>query len=278
MSTAPSSGPSVRATAKVFLTVAGLVALLYMLYLVRSVVGLVLIAAFLAIALGPPVDFLGRRRVPRGLAILLIYGLIGLTVFGVGLLVVPPIVGQVNSFANRLPQYLDQASKNETIARYDRRYRIAEKLKAQATRLPAKLGRAAGALRDVTVGVFGALVQLVTVLTLAFFLLLDGKRIADMGLGLARPSTEARLRSVATEIYRAVSGYVAGNLVISLVAGTVTYVTLSVLGVPFAVPLAVLMAFLDPSRWWARRSAACSSASSPCSATSRPRPSCGSSC
>ncbi len=94
-----------------------------------------------------------------------------------------------------------------------------------------------------TVGVFGALVQLVTVLTLA--LLLDGKRIADMGLGLARPSTEARLRSVATEIYRAVSGYVAGNLVISLVAGTVTYVTLSVLGVPFAVPLAVLMAFLD---------------------------------
>ncbi len=131
MSTAPSSGPSVRATAKVFLTVAGLVALLYVLYLVRSVVGLVLIAAFLAIALGPPVDFLGRRRVPRGLAILLIYGLIGLTVFGVGLLVVPPIVGQVNSFANRLPQYLDQASKNETIARYDRRYRIAEKLKAQ---------------------------------------------------------------------------------------------------------------------------------------------------
>jgi len=183
--------------------------------------------------------------VPRGLSIILVYGLIGLTVFGVGLIVVPPIVGQVNSFAGHLPQYLDQATKNKTIAKYDRRYRITEKLKAQATGLPAKLGRAAGALRDVTVGVFGALVQLLTVLTLAFFLLLDGKRITNMGLGLARPSTEAQLRSVATEIYRAVSGYVMGNLVISLVAGTVTYVTLSLLGVPFAVPLAVLMAFLD---------------------------------
>jgi predicted PurR-regulated permease PerM len=42
-----------------------------------------------------------------------------------------------------------------------------------------------------------------------------------------------------------VSGYVAGNLMISLVAGTTTYVTLAILGVPFAVPLAVLMAFLD---------------------------------
>jgi len=243
--TAPSSGPSARATARVFLTVASLAALLYLLYLVRSVVGLVLIATFLAIALGPPVDFLSRRRVPRGLSILLIYGLIGLTVFGVGLVVVPPIVGQVNSFAGHLPQYLQDATKNETIAKYDRRYRITQKLKSQATKLPARLGRAVGALRDVTVGVFGAVVQLLTVLTLAFFLLLDGKRISDLAVGLARPSTEARLRTVASEIYRAVSGYVAGNLIISVVAGTVTYVTLTLLGVPFAVPLAVLMAFLD---------------------------------
>lgn len=245
MPTAPSSGPSARATARVFLTVAGLAALLYLLYLVRSVVGLVLIATFLAIALGPPVDFLSRRRVPRGLSILLIYGLIGLTVFGVGLVVVPPIVGQVNSFAGHLPQYLQDATKNKTIAKYDRRYRITPKLKSQATKLPARLGRAVGALRDVTVGVFGAVVQLLTVLTLAFFLLLDGKRISELAVGLARPSTEARLRTVASEIYRAVSGYVAGNLIISVIAGTVTYVTLTVLGVPFAVPLAVLMAFLD---------------------------------
>jgi len=176
------------------------------LYLVRSVVGLMLIAVFLAIALGPPVDFFGRRRVPRGLSIALVYGLIGLTVFGVGLLVVPPIVGQVNSFASHVPQYLNEATKNKTIAKYDRRYGITEKLKAQATKLPARLGRAAGALRDVTVGVFGALVQPITVLTLAFFLLLDGERIADMGFDLAHRSTEARLRLVATEIYRAVSG------------------------------------------------------------------------
>jgi len=247
--TAPSSGPSTRATARVFLTVASLAALLYLLYLVRSVVGLVLIATFLAIALGPPVDFLSRQRVPRGLSILLIYGLIGLTVFGFGLVVVPPIVGQVNSFAGHLPQYLQDATKNKTIAKYDRRYRITQKLKSQATKLPARLGRAVGALRDVTVGVFGAVVQLLTVLTLAFFLLLDGKRITELAVGLARPSTEGRLRTVASEIYRAVSGYVAGNLIISVVAGTVTYVTLTVLGVPFgvpfAVPLAVLMAFLD---------------------------------
>ena len=58
--------PSTRAIAKVFLTVAALAGALYLLYLVRSVVGLVFIAVFLAVALGPPVGYLRRRGVPRG--------------------------------------------------------------------------------------------------------------------------------------------------------------------------------------------------------------------
>ena len=53
------------------------------------------------------------------------------------------------------------------------------------------------------------------------------------------------MRAVAGDVYRAVAGYVAGNLVISIIAGLVTYATLAILAVPFAVPLAVLMAFLD---------------------------------
>jgi predicted PurR-regulated permease PerM len=242
---ASSPAPSTRAIAKVFLTVAGLAAALYLLYLVRTVVGLVLIALFLAVALGPAVDFFHRRKVPRGLSILLVYVLIALSIFGVGLLVVPPIVSQVNSFASHVPQYLNDINKNKTLAKYDRRYHITQKLRAQAATLPAKLGKAAGALRDVTVGVFDALVQLITVLTIAFFLLLDGGRLADFLFGLVRPRTEGRAREVAEDIYHAVSGYVAGNLMISVIAGTVTYITLSLLDVPFAVPLAVLMAFLD---------------------------------
>jgi predicted PurR-regulated permease PerM len=171
--------------------------------------------------------------------------LIGAAVFGVGLLVVPPIVSQVNSFAAKAPDYLNQVNKNKTLAKYDRRYHVTDKLRQQASKLPAKLSKAAGALRDVTVGVFSALVQLITVLTIAFFLLLDGKRIADFLFGMGKPQTETRVREIAEDIYRAVSGYVAGNLVISLIAGTTTYILLTILGVPFAVPLAVLMAFLD---------------------------------
>jgi predicted PurR-regulated permease PerM len=59
------------------------------------------------------------------------------------------------------------------------------------------------------------------------------------------PGREARYRRLGADIYRSVSGYVAGNLLISVTAGISTYIVLTILDVPFAVPLAVLMAFLD---------------------------------
>jgi predicted PurR-regulated permease PerM len=239
------SGPSTRTIVRVFFTVAALAVGLYLLYQVRTVLGLVAMAVFLAVALGPGVDFFVRRKVPRGLSILLVYLSIGVAVIGIGLLVVPPIVTQVNAFAKELPTYIKDAQKNKTIRKYDRRYKIFDKLQKQASQLPSRLGDAAGALQSVTVGVFSTLVQLVTVLTMTFFLLLDGGRVFDWVLGLLRPHHEDLIRDKSREVYHAVAGYVAGNLVISFIAGTTAWLTLTVLGVPFAVPLAVLMAFLD---------------------------------
>jgi predicted PurR-regulated permease PerM len=237
--------PSTRAIAKVFITVAALAGALYLLYLVRSVVGLVFIAVFLAVALGPPVGYLRRHAVPRVLAILLVYVAIIAAIVGVGLLVVPPVVGQVNALARDIPGYLGDLRENETFRKYDRRYQITPKLEEQARKLPSRLGTAAGALRSVTVGVFATLVQLVTVLTMTFFLLLDGRRIADFVLRSGGPEREARWRRVAGDIYRSVSGYVGGSLLIATIAGVFAYVVMLALGVPFRVPLAVLMAFLD---------------------------------
>jgi predicted PurR-regulated permease PerM len=234
-----------RTLARVFFSVAALGALLYLLYLVRSVVLLVFVSAFLAVALGPAVDAFARRRLPRGLSILLVYLLIVAAIFGVGLLVVPPVVSQVNALANDIPSYLQDLRENDTFREYDDKYDITTKLEDQAKELPSRLGDAAGALRSVTVGVFSALVQLVTVLTMTFFFLLDGRRVVDFLLRARGPAREPRYRRVADSIYRSTSGYVAGNLLISVIAGTVAYVTMLILDVPFRVPLAVLMAFLD---------------------------------
>jgi predicted PurR-regulated permease PerM len=234
-----------RQIARVFFTIAALAIFVYVLYVVRAVVVLVFVAGFLAIALGPPVDWLQRLGMRRSLAIIEVYLTIAAAIFGVGLLVVPPVVDQVNGLSKNIPGYVKDLRKSKTFRKYDDKYHISKKLNDQAAKLPSKLGSAASTLQDVTVGVFGALVKLVTVLTMTFFFLLDGGRLVGWLLRIRGPTEEERLLGLFNDIYRSTAGYVAGNLIISVIAGVTTYITLTILGVPFAAPLSVLMAFLD---------------------------------
>src|SRR5215211_731214 len=115
---------SIGLVAKVVLVTAAIVGGLYFAYLIREVIGLVLIAAFLAIALAPPVNWLDHRRVPRWLAILIVYlGFAG-AIFGIGLLLVPPLVNGVEDISDDLPGYIDDLRQNETFRDYDDRYQI----------------------------------------------------------------------------------------------------------------------------------------------------------
>jgi predicted PurR-regulated permease PerM len=234
-----------RTIAKVILVAVGIALVLYVLYLVRHIVLLVLVSGFLAVALSPPVNALNRGPVPRWVAILAVYlGMVG-SIFGLGLLVVPPVVNGVNDLVHNLPSYVEDLRNSHTVRRYDEKYHIVNTLQKESKKLPQRIGDAAGTLRDVTVGVFTKAVELLTVLVLTFILLLDGRRFVEFLFRQLSPASEARARRVTKEIQGAISGYVTGNLLISLIAGLVTFVTLKLLDIPFAVPLAVVMAFFD---------------------------------
>lgn len=236
---------STRTTVRVIMTAVAVVAALYFLYLIRQVLGAIFIAIFIAVALAPVVEFLVRRKVPRSLAILLAYiALLG-SVFGLGLLVVPPIVSGVNGFVDDVPGYVEDLRNSKTFAKYDDKYKVTPKLKEQAQKLPAHLTDAASGLQAVTVGVFGAILQLVTILVMAFFMLKDGRRALAWGIREMGPERGERAERILDEVSRAVGGYVAGNLMISVVAGVSSYIVMKLIGIPFAVPLAVMIAFLD---------------------------------
>ena len=147
---------------------------------------------FVALWLGPFVEFLTRRRAPRVVAILTAYlALLGSIAF-LGLVALPPIVSQIEAGVHQLP-------------------------------------RGITSLRE-------AVTKLITVLALAFFLLRDGPQISRRIYRIRGPDNEARLRRVGADIYHSVSGYVVGNFAISIIAGLVAYIALTVLGVAFAAP------------------------------------------
>jgi len=234
-----------RSIARVILVAIAIVAVLYFLYLIRNVLWLLFIAVFLAVALGPLVESINRHGVPRSLSIVLVYLGLLLSVFGLGLLVVPPIVSGVNKFVNHVPGYVTDLRKSKAFRKYDNKYHITPKLEDEAKKLPSHLTDAVSGLRSVTVGVFSKIIQLVTILVMAFFLLNDGKRILGFLFRELGPVRAARAGRIMEDVYRAVGGYVAGNILISIIAGVTAYIMMTILGLPFAVPLAVLVAFLD---------------------------------
>ena len=231
-----------RQIARILVTSAAVLGLLYLLVQIRSTLTLLAIAAFLAVALGPAVDFFARK-LPRAASILLVYVLIFLVFVGVLSLVVPPVVDGAAQLSRDIPGYIDDLRNNSTIREFDDKYDIAKTLQEEAGKLPSKLGDAAGALQSVASAAFNAAFQLLTVLTMTFFLLQDGRRIARFLLKRFGRERAPRLAVVANRIYKSTAGYVAGALTISSINGLITFITLTILGVSFAVPLAVLMFF-----------------------------------
>jgi predicted PurR-regulated permease PerM len=89
------------------------------------------------------------------------------------------------------------------------------------------------------------LAALLTILVLSFLMLLEAPGIIGAFLALLSAEHREQVRRIGQDAARAVTGYMAGNLVISVVAGTVTYVALRVSGVPFANVLGLWVGFAD---------------------------------
>lgn len=235
-----------RSVAKVFFVILGLSAVLYLVYLTRHTLMLVVVAGFLALALDPPVNFISRRaRFPRSLAIVTVYLLIVVAIVAIGLFLVPSISSGVNNLAKDLPGQLRTLLHQQWIQDLNRHYHVIDNLESSSTHLPKQLSGAVRTLEKVTIGAFSAAVQLVVVLVLAFLFVLEGPSLLDWCMRQLPEHQQTRWRHVVEDVHDVVVGYVAGSAAISLTAGVFTYLLLSLLGIPFAAPLAVLMAFLD---------------------------------
>ena len=212
----------------------------------RHILTLVIVAAFFATMLNPLVDALTRLRMRRGLATSIVF-LLGVGAFsGLGYLVVAPLVDAGQRFADDIPGFVERAEKGEgRVGELIKRYNVEEFVRENAPRLRERLNELGGpAVRTIQTVATGAFAVL-TILVLTFLILLEAPDIIAAFLALFSPRHRAQLRRIGQDVGRAVTGYMAGNLLISLIAGTVTYVTLRIIGVPFANVLAVWVGFAD---------------------------------
>jgi predicted PurR-regulated permease PerM len=228
---------------RIVLTVVAVAICLYLVYLVRRPLLWLLIAIFIAAALSAPVNLLARRM-RRGLAVTIVFlALLALPLLLMALLL-PSIITEGDRFAKNVPAYADDVTEfvqdNRRLRELNRDYDITSKLQEEAEKLPDKLGGAAGTLRDVGIGIVNSLFALVTILVLTAFLLANGRAWTDRILTSRPKEEQERLRRALDNMAGAVGGYMAGALTIAVIAGVSSYIVLTILGVPFRGPLAVI--------------------------------------
>lgn len=240
--------PTGRTILRAVLIVVCVVAVLYVLYLLRQPLSWIAIAAFIAVAVAGPVNFLARR-IKRGLAIAIVYLAVVLVPVALGALFIPPIVTQAAELVASAPEYaraVDEfVQSNETLAGLEERFDLTGRLQDFASELPSRIGDAATALRDLGAGIFSSVFAGVTVLVLSVFMVGGGPRWMRALIARQPPDRARNLERALGRMADAIGNYVGGALVQATIAGVTTFVVLLILGVPAPVTLAVLVALLD---------------------------------
>lgn len=244
----PSNATVARVVFIACLVVFGFLGALQALNRLSHIVTLLVVAGFFAVVLSPPVDWLVRRaRFRRGFAVLTVFllGIIGFSAMTFAF--VRPIVNQSRAFVDDFPTFVEDAKAGRgRVGELVKRYKLDDFVEDNQDRLKearSELGSRAVPLASTFAS---SVANAVTVIVLSILMLMTGPSAQRTLLdAIDDPRRRERVRKVASDASLALTRYMAGNFIISIIAGATSYVALTVMGVPFKEVLALWVAFAD---------------------------------
>ncbi|MBI3956065.1 AI-2E family transporter [Candidatus Gottesmanbacteria bacterium] len=203
---------------------------LWVLFQIRDILFLVFIAFILMTAIRPLVDGLSWARVPRVVAILLIYGIV-FGFFGVSFAgTVPTLVIQSTKFVQELPTFLEKVLPYWNI---------------DARNLSQQIAPISENILKLTVGIFSNILTTLTVLVFTFYFLLERKKLETMLATLMGEDAAQRITLTLKEVESRLGAWVNGQILLMALVGVSVYFGLTLLRVDFALPLAIIAGVLE---------------------------------
>jgi len=214
---------------------------------VSHIVAWVAVALFFAIVMTPPVDHLQHKlKVRRGVATLAVFFVTLLVLGAMISAFVYPLVDQSTKFADNLPQAVEDARNGKgAVGDLVDRFNLEQWVDDNQDKLRDTVSGFGAPAVDIVRRVFATIFAALTIVVMTILMVLEGPKFSASALGMVPQAHRERVRRVGVDSSRAVSGYVFGNLVISLIAGLTSWVALKILGVPYAEVLALFVAFAD---------------------------------
>lgn len=225
----------------------GVAAVIMFVVLAQAALTLVAISLFLALALNPAVEYFVSKGLKRGSAVGAVFALAIVLLAVVGLVLIPPLVEQVGNFVDGLPKLVSDITKAKgPLGFLERDYQVVERVKElTAAKGGGGLAGQAGPVLSVVEGAASTVFGFLVIAFLTLFMLLEGPTWRHWVAELLPERNRTRVERIGAGTYRAVGGFVLGNLAASLLAGVVATVILLVTGVPYAIPLGLFVFFVE---------------------------------
>lgn len=195
----------------------GIFILFYFLYLIRDIALILFVSLILSSAFDPWVDWMQRKKIPRGIGILLIYlvviGVIGGTMF----MLAPAIIKEVGAFSDNFPHYADKLTQSYSALReFSVKHGLAEQLKNSFGTVSDNLQTAAGNLFSGVWSFVGGIFSVALIFVITFYMTVEEEAIKKLVWTLAPQKKRYYVMSLINRMQKKINAWLKGQLILSL--------------------------------------------------------------
>ncbi len=227
------------------LKVIGIIVAVFFLWSIRDVLGILFVSLVLASALDPWVDRLERYRIPRGMSILLMY-LVFFCIIGAAVyLVIPPLITQFSELTQSLRAYTPQIDNLYRLLTNTQDFSFGKELQSNIANINATLANFTSSIFGAIAGVFGRVATFLFVLVITFYMTVEEDGLKKFVRSLAPIHYQPYLVQKTNRIQMKMGSWFRGQLVLMLIVGTLSFIGLFILQVPYALLLACIAGLME---------------------------------
>lgn len=222
-----------------------ILAILIFFYLIREVVALIFVSLVMASALDPWVDWFHRRKIPRGVGILVIYLLLFAVISMAVILLIPPVTNEIKDIAQNFPHYSEKIiewyQKFQNLGNLNNGQTITNGL----NNLSSNIGGAAAGLINTIFGIFGGIVSFFLILVVTFYFTIEEEGMKRFTRAITPSKYQPYVMQLISRMQNKMGLWLRGQLILSLIIFVMTFTGLSILGVKYALVLAFIAGIFE---------------------------------
>lgn len=214
---------------------------LYFLFLIQNILVVLFVSLIFASAVDPWVDWLQARKLPRGVGISIIYIVFLTIVFVTVGLIIPPIVKEVNDFIAHAPDYTEKVFSGVSILKeFSIQHGFFDNLKNSVSSFGTNLQSTVSGVFGTVFGFFGGLFSFVLVMVLTFYMVVEENALKKLVKSLAPEKYQIYILNLVNRMQIKIGMWLRGQILLSFAIFALTYAGLLILGVDYALVLALI--------------------------------------